>query len=130
MSGTRAYRPSVLLLGAASGLSPFGVTITVPLLLVIALDFGASAFDAVWAASCLVHVPDRDLDIVLGEISRVLRRDGLCFVGLWGGEPGEGLWDDDPYDPPRFYAVRSDAAAAGRHRRELHYRSQCTHHLR
>lgn len=33
----------MLLLGAASGLSPFGVTITVPLLLMIALDFGATA---------------------------------------------------------------------------------------
>ncbi len=37
-----SYRPSVLLLGAASGLSPFGVTITVPLLLMIALDFNAT----------------------------------------------------------------------------------------
>lgn len=42
MSATTEYRPSVLLLGAASGLSPFGVTITVPLLLMIALDFQAS----------------------------------------------------------------------------------------
>ncbi|MEM1413076.1 MAG: multidrug effflux MFS transporter [Pseudomonadota bacterium] len=43
MNPTTPYRPSVLLLGAASGLSPFGVTITVPLLLVIAVDFGASS---------------------------------------------------------------------------------------
>lgn len=43
MRTSHAYRPSVLLLGAASGLSPFGVTITVPLLLIIALDFEASA---------------------------------------------------------------------------------------
>lgn len=46
-----AYRPSVLLLGAASGLSPFGVTITVPLLLVIATDFGATAGEVQWLIS-------------------------------------------------------------------------------
>ncbi|MEJ2535028.1 MAG: MFS transporter [Gammaproteobacteria bacterium] len=34
--------PSVLMLGAASGLSPFGVTILVPLLAVVAADFDAS----------------------------------------------------------------------------------------
>jgi DHA1 family bicyclomycin/chloramphenicol resistance-like MFS transporter len=42
MNAPTAYRPSVLLLGAASGLSPFGVTITVPLLLMIAVEFQAT----------------------------------------------------------------------------------------
>ena len=78
------------------------------------LAFPDSRFDAVWAASCLVHVPDRDLDVVLAEISRVLRPGGLLFVGLWGGDPGEGIWADDPYDPPRFYAVRTDEDAETR----------------
>ena len=51
MSAGPDYRPSVLLLGAASGLSPFGVTITVPLLLVIATDFGATAGEVQWLIS-------------------------------------------------------------------------------
>ena len=42
MTSGRPARPSVLMLGAASSLSPFGVTITVPLLGMIAADFGAS----------------------------------------------------------------------------------------
>lgn len=43
MKSAAQFRPSVLLLGAASGLSPFGVTITVPLLMIIAQDFDAGA---------------------------------------------------------------------------------------
>lgn len=78
------------------------------------LTYPGDTYDAVWAASCLVHVPDRDLDLVLGEIGRVLRPDGLVFVGLWGGHPTEGIWEDDPYDPPRFYAVRTDDGARSR----------------
>lgn len=78
------------------------------------LAYLENTYDAVWAASCLVHVPDRDLDVVLGEIGRVLRPGGLLFVGLWGGDPGEGIWEDDPYDPPRFYAVRTDEGARSR----------------
>ena len=42
LAARRSPRPSVLMLGAASGVSPFGVTITVPLLGMIAADFGAS----------------------------------------------------------------------------------------
>ena len=79
-----------------------------------ALAYPDESFDAVWAASCLVHVPDRDLPDVLRETARVLRPGGLLFVGLWGGEPGEGVWEDDPYDPPRFYAVRDDEGARAR----------------
>jgi SAM-dependent methyltransferase len=78
------------------------------------LAYRDDTYDAVWAASCLVHVPDRDLDTVLGEIGRVLRTGGLLFVGLWGGDPAEGVWEDDPYDPPRFYAVRTDEATRSR----------------
>ena len=41
----------------------------------------------------------------------MLRPGGLLFVGLWGGDPGEGIW---AYDPPRFYAVRTDEDAETR----------------
>lgn len=72
------------------------------------LDFPDASFDAVWAMSSLLHVPDTDLPQVLAEIGRVLRPRGLLQVGLWGGPGTEGHWEGDDHDPPRFYSLRTD----------------------
>ncbi len=73
------------------------------------LPFPDASFDAVWAASCLMHIPGADLPAVLDEIARVTRRGGLFWAGTWGAETSdEGIWEDDWYEPKRFYALRSD----------------------
>ncbi len=41
------------------------------------LEFPDQSFDAIWALNCLLHVPKADLPVVLSEIRRVLRPDGL-----------------------------------------------------
>jgi SAM-dependent methyltransferase len=72
------------------------------------LDFEPASFDAVHAMNCLLHVPDADLPAVLAGIARVLRPDGLFFLGVYGGTGGAGAaaWDD--HVPPRFFAWRTD----------------------
>lgn len=75
------------------------------------LKFPDESFDAVWAMSSLLHVPDRDLPIVLAEIDRVLRPGGLVQAGMWGGPGTEGRRAGDDYDPPRFYSLRTDERA-------------------
>jgi len=75
------------------------------------LDFADGSFDAVWAMSSLLHVPDRDLPIVLAEIDRVLGPGGLVQAGMWGGPGTEGAWEGDDYSPPRFYSLRTDGRA-------------------
>jgi len=72
------------------------------------LDFPDSTFDAIWAMSCLMHVPDTDLPDVLGEMARVLVSGGIAMIGLWGGRGTSGAWDGDDHVPPRFYALRTD----------------------
>ncbi len=72
------------------------------------LEFPSGSFDAVYAMNCLLHVPDADLPEVLREIRRVLRPGGLCYIGLWGGTPGEGVRAADDHEPKRFFAIRSD----------------------
>lgn len=65
--------------------------------------------DGVWAASCLMHVPTATVPQVLAEIARVLTVDGWFWVGTWGSDEGsEGIWEDDPSEPKRFYAIRTD----------------------
>ena len=72
------------------------------------LDFSDAAFEAGWAMSTFLHVPDADLDSVLSEVSRVLEPGAPLAIGLWGGVDWEGVMEDDWADPPRFFSMRSD----------------------
>ncbi|WP_240545805.1 class I SAM-dependent methyltransferase [Paenibacillus artemisiicola] len=73
-----------------------------------ALDFDEEAFDAVYALNCLLHVPKRDIGGVLAGIRRVLKPNGLFFMGLYGGADAEGVWEQDAYEPKRFFASYTD----------------------
>jgi SAM-dependent methyltransferase len=73
------------------------------------LNFPAGSFDAVFAMNCLLHVPNRDLPLVLAAVRAVLCPGGLFFVGVYGGsESAEGPIDDDEHVPPRFFSWRTD----------------------
>jgi hypothetical protein len=58
--------------------------------------------------SSLLHVPNHDLDAVVGEITRVLSPGSPLAIGLWGGIDREGIWEDDIAEPKRFFSLRSD----------------------
>jgi len=79
------------------------------------LGFDDASFDGVWAASCLMHIPDADLPAVLTEISRVLKPGGHFWAGTWGGLDSEGIWQEDRYEPKRFYSIRTDERMRGFH---------------
>jgi SAM-dependent methyltransferase len=72
------------------------------------LRFPPDSFDAVYAMNCLVHVPRQELPRVLAGIDRVLAPRGLCYLGLYGGRRFEGIRQDDPYEPKRFFSHQSD----------------------
>ena len=72
------------------------------------LRFPPGSFDAVYAMNCLVHVPRAQLRGVLAGIRRVLRPDGLFYLGLYGGREFEGIWDDDDCEPKRFFSHYPD----------------------
>ena len=72
------------------------------------LGFPAETFDAAWAMNCLLHVPNADLFEVLLGIRRALRPGGWFQIGLWGGVDEEGVYEDDFYQPNRFFSFRSD----------------------
>jgi len=77
------------------------------------LRFPSSSFDAVYAMNCLVHVPKSQLPEVLAGVSRVLRPDGLFYLGLYGGREFEGIWDSDYYEPKRFFSHYPDEDLRG-----------------
>jgi SAM-dependent methyltransferase len=72
------------------------------------LDFPDDSFDAVYALNSLLHLPKAELPIVLQDIRRVLRPNGLFFLGVYGGYDFEGIWELDSYDPKRFFSFHSD----------------------
>ncbi len=72
------------------------------------LGFAAASFDAAWAMNCVHHIPGEDFRQVLAGIRAVLRPGGLLYLGVWGGRDLEGIYVDDFYPPPRFFALRSD----------------------
>lgn len=74
------------------------------------LKFPDGAFDAVYALNCLLHVPKRDLASVLEEIRRVLKPDGLFFLGVYGGMDSEGVWEGDWCEPKRLFVSYTDEA--------------------
>ncbi|MCJ8011237.1 class I SAM-dependent methyltransferase [Paenibacillus sp. KQZ6P-2] len=72
------------------------------------LDFADNTFDAVYALNCLLHVPKNEIGDVLQEIKRIMKPDALFYMGLYGGNDSEGIWENDWCDPKRFFASYSD----------------------
>jgi len=75
---------------------------------VCALQFPASAFDAVYALNSLLHLTKVEVPQVLQQINLLLKPDGLFYLGVYGGYDHEGVWDKDTYSPQRFFSFFSD----------------------
>ncbi|WP_255301182.1 class I SAM-dependent methyltransferase [Bacillus sp. Marseille-P3800] len=74
------------------------------------LTFPSNHFDAIYALNCLLHVPKAELEDVLIELKRVLQPGGLFYLGVYGGKNSEGIWEDDVYEPKRFFSFYEDDA--------------------
>lgn len=72
------------------------------------LDFADNTFDAVYALNCLLHVPKNEIGDVLLGIRRIMKPGALFYMGLYGGNDSEGVWENDWCDPKRFFASYSD----------------------
>lgn len=72
------------------------------------LQFPAGSFDAVWALNCLLHVPKKNLPEILAGLRRVLKKDGLFYLGVYGGINHEGIWQGDFHEPKRFFSFYDD----------------------
>ena len=74
----------------------------------IDLDFPAHSFDAVYSLNSLLHLPKKEFPIVLQNIRKILKANGLFFLGMYGGYDFEGIWEMDSYIPKRFFSFHSD----------------------
>ena len=78
----------------------------VPAQVVDCYDLGEinERFDAIYTMNCLLHIPKRDFKRVLRLISERLNESGLMYLGIWGDENFEGIWEQDRYEPKRFFS--------------------------
>ena len=68
------------------------------------LDEITERFDAVYTVNCLLHIPKQDFDQILRLISGRLNENGLMYLGIWGDQNFEGIWERDIYEPKRFFS--------------------------
>lgn len=74
------------------------------------LRFPAASFDSAFSLNCLLHLPKADFPRALANIRSVLKPGALIFLGQYGGRDSEGIYEDDDYEPKRFFSFFSDAA--------------------
>jgi len=72
------------------------------------LDFPESSFDAIYCMNSLLHISRSELPDILLQMDRLLKPDGLVYIGVYGGVDQEGIWEDDYYTPKRFFSFYSD----------------------
>ena len=68
------------------------------------IDLPDDSYDAIWSMNALLHVPKKNLLIVLENLRRVLKSGGLFYLGIYGGYNSEAIWEEDPYTPKRFFS--------------------------
>lgn len=88
------------------------------------LDFDDHSFHAVYALNCLLHVPKADIHKVLKEINRVIKPEGLFYMGVYGGIDSEGIWMEDSFEPKRYFASYIDDSLrtlVGQHFQEVYF---------
>lgn len=72
------------------------------------LDFEEERFNAVWSMNSLLHVPKSSLELVINNIKQIIKSGGYFYMGVYGGYNFEGVWDEDPYIPNRFFSFYQD----------------------
>ena len=73
------------------------------------LKFPAESFDAVWAYTSFLHVPKNKLQNALKKVLKVLKKDGIFFLGMKAGQMDD--FRDQPKKYPgtkRWFALYSD----------------------
>lgn len=62
-------------------------------------------FDAIYGLNCLLHVPKQKLPAILQRLQGLMKAQGLFFMGVYGGEDWEGVYEDDHHEPKRFFSM-------------------------
>jgi cyclopropane fatty-acyl-phospholipid synthase-like methyltransferase len=77
------------------------------------IQFPAGSVDAVYSMNSLLHLTKAEFPQVLHNIDRLLKAEGVVFIGIYGGRDHEGVWENDSYHPKRFFSFFTDEHLKG-----------------
>jgi len=72
------------------------------------LEFESESFDGVWAVASLLHVPKRNIPGVVENISKILKPEGILYVGVKRGEGERFVPDKCEGNGQRFFSYWSE----------------------
>jgi SAM-dependent methyltransferase len=72
------------------------------------LQFPDGSFDGVYSMNSLLHLPKVEFPGVLRRIDRLLKPQGVVYIGMYGGFDFEGIWEKEGYEPQRYYSFFTD----------------------
>ncbi len=72
------------------------------------LGFADNSFDGIWAYTSLLHMPKQNLSSVLIEISRVLRPNGIFYIGMKEGNFEGELVSEKYPGMKRYFSLYRD----------------------
>lgn len=91
------------------------------------MNFGENFFDGFWAMASLFHIPkkrylkifSRKIDIVLGQIRKVVKKNGLGFIGIVEGVGQRTLYNKGMAYLCVFYSEREFSKILKRNKFEI-----------
>jgi cyclopropane fatty-acyl-phospholipid synthase-like methyltransferase len=73
------------------------------------IDTLDNKYDAVFGLNVLLHVPFKDLLIILSKIANQLHDNGIFYYGVYGGiDEEKTITDETKMNMPRFFSFLSD----------------------
>jgi cyclopropane fatty-acyl-phospholipid synthase-like methyltransferase len=66
--------------------------------------FHKDQFDAIYSLNALLHIPKKDLQDIFGKIKKVLKKEGLFYLGVYGGQNKEKEFRQDDGIHKRFFS--------------------------
>jgi SAM-dependent methyltransferase len=72
------------------------------------LQLEGETFDAAFSLNTLLHLPKDEFPVALENMQGALKPGGLFYLGIYGGRDSEGIFEDDHYEPKRFFSFFTD----------------------
>lgn len=74
------------------------------------VQLNGETFDAAFSLNTLLHLPKEEFPLAMENILGALEPGGLFYLGVYGGRDSQGVYEDDVYEPKRFFSFYSDDA--------------------
>ncbi len=72
------------------------------------LSFKDQSFDGIWAHASLLHIKRDEVNLVLQEFYRVLKKHGIMYITVKEGEGNSTIFEEELHNEPRHFTFFSE----------------------